>query len=192
MKAIDPRDKIFAMMVFGNETHEMESLPSEVRPNYKKNVLQVYADFTRWWILHHKSLRILSAVHTLGGRSWVNISGPRGSNTDFDLSQWPSWMLWYEGFSQWMHGTLALHDQCEYHASEEREVDHDLLKPRFEKRQGGHHHLPGTLPVLSTPSPFPTSARGFHQALRPKRYHRDSELFQHQEVGGGAHRYGQP
>jgi hypothetical protein len=117
MKVIDARDKIFAIMVFGNETYEMESLPAEVRPNYEKNVLQVYADFTRWWILHHKSLRILSAVRTLSGRSWVNISGPRGFNTDFDLSQRPSWMLWYEGFSQWMHGTLALHDQCEYHAS---------------------------------------------------------------------------
>lgn len=52
LKATDPRDKIFAMMVFGNETHEIESLPTEVRPNYEKNVLQVYADFTRWWILH--------------------------------------------------------------------------------------------------------------------------------------------
>jgi hypothetical protein len=65
IKATDPRDKIFAIMVFGNETHEMESLPQVVRPNYEKTILQVYADFTRWWILHHNSLRILSAVHTL-------------------------------------------------------------------------------------------------------------------------------
>jgi hypothetical protein len=90
MNATDPRDKIFAMMVFGNETHEMESLPQVVRPNYEKSILQVYADFTRWWILHYNSLRILSAVHTLCGRAWVNIMGLHDLETGFDLSQRPS------------------------------------------------------------------------------------------------------
>ncbi len=53
MQATDPRDKIFAMLIFCEETHRIGDLPDEVRPNYEKNVLQVYADFTRWWILHH-------------------------------------------------------------------------------------------------------------------------------------------
>ncbi|PMD57636.1 HET-domain-containing protein [Hyaloscypha bicolor E] len=127
MNATDPRDKIFAMLVFGNETHQIESLPEEVRPNYEKNVIQVYADFTRWWILHHNSLRILSVVHTLTGRPWVNMSGPCGSDASFNLSQRPSWILWHEGFSEWMHGTLALHDHCEYHASGHRPIDRDVL-----------------------------------------------------------------
>lgn len=128
MKATDPRVKIFAMMVFGNETHEMESLPQVVRPNYEKSILQVYADITRWWILHHNSLRILSAVHTLCGRAWVNIMGLHDLDTGFDQSQRPSWMLWHEAFSEWMHGTLALHDQCEYSAADQQAIDHDLLK----------------------------------------------------------------
>jgi Heterokaryon incompatibility protein (HET) len=128
MKATDPRDKIFAMLAFGNETHDIGALPQEVRPNYEKDVIQVYADFTRWWMLHHNSLRILSAVHTLNGRSWVNMSSPRGSDNDFDLSRQPSWMLWHDGFSEWMHGTLALDDLCKFEASGQREIDCDLLK----------------------------------------------------------------
>ncbi|KAG9227953.1 heterokaryon incompatibility protein-domain-containing protein [Amylocarpus encephaloides] len=128
MKATDPRDKIFAMLVFGNETYQTGALPEEVRPNYEKSVVLVYADFTRWWILHHRSLRILSAVHTLTGRSWVNTSSPHGSHNSFDLSQRPSWMLWHEGFSEWMNGTLALHDQCGYRASGCRVIDYELLR----------------------------------------------------------------
>ena len=127
MQATDPRDKVFAMLVFGEETHNMRDLPDEVRPNYKKNVIQVYADFTRWWILHHNSLRILSAVHTLTGRSWVNMLDPQGSDSSFDISQRPSWMLWHDGVSEWMHGTLALHNQFEYKASGDNSIDRDLL-----------------------------------------------------------------
>jgi hypothetical protein len=37
-------------------------------------------------------------------------------------------MLWHEGFSEWMHSTLALHDQCEYRAANQQAIDHDLLK----------------------------------------------------------------
>jgi len=127
MQATDPRDKVFAMLVFGEETHHIGNLPDEVRPNYEKNVIQVYADFTRWWILHHNSLRILSAVHTLTGRSWVNMLDPHGSDSSFDISQRPSWMLWHDGVSEWMHGTLALLDQCDYRASADNSIDRELL-----------------------------------------------------------------
>ncbi|KAI1077655.1 heterokaryon incompatibility protein-domain-containing protein [Whalleya microplaca] len=75
MKATDPRDKIFALLIFGRETQDLATLPAEIRPDYHKEAIDVYADFTRWWILHYRSLRILSAVHTLHGRTWVNGRG---------------------------------------------------------------------------------------------------------------------
>jgi hypothetical protein len=171
MKATDPRDKIFAMMVFGNETHDMESLPQEVRPNYEKSILQVYADFTRWWILHHNSLRILSAVHTLCGRAWVNIMGPYDLDTGFDLSRRPSWILWHEGFSEWMHSTLALHEQCEYRAAGQQAIDHDLLKSTAIK-EPDYLALKGvSVGTISSMAPYPfyedppTTTRSMHDAF---------------------------
>jgi hypothetical protein len=70
---------------------------------------------------------ILSVVHALTGRSWVHMSGPRGLDAGSDLSQRPSWILWHEGFSEWIYGTLALHEHCEYYASGYRPIDRDLL-----------------------------------------------------------------
>ena len=129
MKATDARDKIFALLIFGKETHQIDQLPPEVKPDYGKEVTRVYADFTRWWIVHHASLRILSAVHTISGRSWVCKTGPSASTGGgFDLSQRPSWIMWHEGFGEWIQATLALHDQCAYRASSGRDIDTDLIQ----------------------------------------------------------------
>jgi hypothetical protein len=72
LKATDPRDKIFAMLQFGNETSDLTSLPDIIRPDYRKKetTTTVFCDFVRWWIQNQKSLAILSAVHTLRNRSW--------------------------------------------------------------------------------------------------------------------------
>lgn len=138
MKATDPRDKIFALLSFGHETRNIADLPSEVRPNYEKDTIDVYADFTRWWILHHRSLKILSAVHTLTGRSWVNMSGPYISNEKVrsDLGQRPSWIFWHEGSSEYFQGTLALHDKCTYTAAGGRIIDEDLIRSVALRRPG--------------------------------------------------------
>jgi len=129
MKATDARDKIFAPLTFGKETHQIDQLPPEVKLDYKKDVIEVYADFTRWWIVHHASLRILSTMHTITGRSWVNKAGPYiSAGSGFDLSRRPSWIMWHEGFSEWMQGTLALYDQCSYRASSGRDIDTDLIQ----------------------------------------------------------------
>jgi hypothetical protein len=69
MRAMDPRDRIFALLALGKDTHNISDLPLLIRPNYTKSVAEVYADFTVWWIQEHKSLRILSVVHALQGRT---------------------------------------------------------------------------------------------------------------------------
>lgn len=117
MKATDPRDKIFALLAFGEETHQIHALPRQVQPNYGKHTILVFADFTRWAISRHQSLRILSAIHTLNGRSWISLEKSYVGETSFDISQRPSWSFWYEGRSEFVFGTLAAHRSCNYKAS---------------------------------------------------------------------------
>jgi hypothetical protein len=71
MKATDPRDKIFALLAFGEETTPLSDLSELARPAYMKTTVQVFTDFTRWRIARHQSLWILSAVHTQLGRTWL-------------------------------------------------------------------------------------------------------------------------
>jgi hypothetical protein len=69
MKATDPRDRIFALLIFGWETYRIAELDELLRPDYAKTIEQVYTNFTIWWIKQNHSLRILSAVHTLRHRT---------------------------------------------------------------------------------------------------------------------------
>jgi len=48
LDATDPRDKTFALLQFGEETRNLEKLPSELRPDYHKTTVQVYANLSRW------------------------------------------------------------------------------------------------------------------------------------------------
>jgi hypothetical protein len=133
LRATDARDKIFALLVFGHETYRVSELPALIRPDYTKSTVQVYADFTRWWIQSYRSLDILSAVHTLHGRTWAGLSGsdlspPPGSSVS--QSEAPSWALGPDGRGAWRDATLALRaTACPYSASGRNEVDLDLLSP---------------------------------------------------------------
>jgi len=131
MKASDPRDKIFALLAFGEETHRIAHLPDLIRPSYTKSLLQVYVDFTRWWVHHYGSLKILSAVHTLRGRSWLDFSAHNPSNDtryNFESQEHPSWTLWTDGQSEWIYGTLALgDDSITYNACGDRPIYKELL-----------------------------------------------------------------
>ncbi|KAK7216749.1 hypothetical protein V2G26_004752 [Clonostachys chloroleuca] len=126
LQATDPRDKIFALLIFGHETHQIATLPTLLRPDYTKSAVRVYADFTRWWILQHRSLRILSAVHALVGRQWLQLQAHDGN---IPQQRSPSWALWSAGHSSWVRGTLALQDEvCVYSACGDRKtIDEDLL-----------------------------------------------------------------
>lgn len=125
LKASDPRDRIFALLQFGQETSELASLPPLIRPDYRKSVTQVFSDFVRWWICEHKSLRVLSAIHTLKGRSWQQMY--YGEPTELAKLSYPTWCFWYGGQANWARATLALNPDSAYEASGSSEPDLSLL-----------------------------------------------------------------
>ncbi|KAF4424395.1 Heterokaryon incompatibility protein 6 [Colletotrichum fructicola] len=125
LEASDPKDKIFALLQFGRETSELERLPSLIRPDYAKSVARVFADFTRWWIMTHKSLRVLSAVHTNKDRAWQQMSS--GLPVDLDSLNRPTWCFWHGGASSWAKATLALSETMPYRSSGDSVPDMALL-----------------------------------------------------------------
>lgn len=105
MKATDPRDKIFALLPFGNDTRDSESLSPLMQPSYEKSVGTVFADFTRWWITTYKSLSILSAItRSQRGRTWQRLHddlGPRLPDHPILATTLPSWALGIDGQRSW-------------------------------------------------------------------------------------------
>jgi len=177
LMASDPRDKIFALLTFGKETYEIASLPSTVRPDYSKSVDRVFCDFTRWWICRHNSLRILSTVNALTGRTWVDLSEPnRSSHKASDLGHLghPSWCFWHEGHSDWSYGTLALPESNDYRASGDTHVDLDLLAvPQVTAGPSEDPHLTLRLrgrliATITCLQPYPF----FAKAIKPHPYFR--------------------
>jgi hypothetical protein len=109
LNAADPRDKIFALLGLGEETHSRDEMPSLLRPDYSKSISQVYSDFTRWWIDRYKSLAILSAVHATTGRTWQGLHCHTNLEADPTSSDHPSWALSYSGNMKWVARTLGLY-----------------------------------------------------------------------------------
>ena len=113
LEASDPRDKVFALLGFLDKESD-EDLEDEIKPNYNKSVSRVFADFTRWWIRTHNSLRILSAVHANAGRTWHDMGIP--SPTVKHTAR-PTWSLWHDGRSSWANATSAAWETTTYNAS---------------------------------------------------------------------------
>jgi hypothetical protein len=44
LNATDPKDKVFALLGLGEETHSRDKIPSLLRPDYSKSTSQVYSD----------------------------------------------------------------------------------------------------------------------------------------------------
>jgi hypothetical protein len=110
--ATDRRDRIFALLSLGEETHKRDSLPALLRPNYTKTASRVYVDFTLWWIDHYKSLAILSAVHASSGRTWQDLHCSSGTRAaPVATSDHPSWALPPTGKAQWAETTLGLYSE---------------------------------------------------------------------------------
>jgi hypothetical protein len=104
LDASDPRDKLFALLTFGQETKDISNLPDLIRPNYSKRTREVFADFTRWWITKYNSLHILSMVHGNAGRSWQAMElHPQTPVSDTR----PSWTIGTEGLQFWAEATLV-------------------------------------------------------------------------------------
>lgn len=164
LDASDPRDKIFALLQFGTDTGDVEQLPDQIRPNYSKPVVQVFADFTRWWIATHKSLRILSAVHTARDRGWEQMSS--GAPADLDALGHPTWCFWYGGTASWAKATLSLSPDAPYRATGESVPDMDLLtadadRPLSALRLRGHR-----ICTIASIEPFPLYGAGPPREIR--------------------------
>ncbi|KAK8000042.1 hypothetical protein PG990_012642 [Apiospora arundinis] len=108
--ATDPRDKIFALLSFGEETQNIEALPSRLKPDYAKSSSDVWKDVTRQWIIDHQSLDILGIRHEEVDKnnqiaqktvyiSAQNQPGLSNAESRFLIerppSDHPSWALWH-------------------------------------------------------------------------------------------------
>lgn len=124
LDATDPRDKIYALLSFGDETWNFDAQHALIRPDYTKSVARVYADFTRWWITYHESLRILSAVHASGGRTWQKLL----SRPDIDFSERATWSIWHDGKSKWTQSSLGLPRNAPWSASSDLTVELELVQ----------------------------------------------------------------
>ncbi|KAI2464831.1 heterokaryon incompatibility protein-domain-containing protein [Annulohypoxylon bovei var. microspora] len=115
LKATDPRDKLYALLQFGNESKDVANLPLIVKVDYSKTPVKVFTDFVRWWICTHQSLRILSSIHTLKSRSWQQMY--YGEPLELETLEYPSWCFWPVGDDRIANATLGLSLEASYQAS---------------------------------------------------------------------------
>lgn len=127
LKATDPRDKVFALLEFSYETRDISQLDPLIRPDYAKPTEDVFADFTRWWIKEHQSLAILSAIHSLWGRTWRKAA----RSTTREAAAVPvrnhaTWAVTSLGNSQWAKASLQA--QFAFRATSDTTPDLGLLE----------------------------------------------------------------
>ena len=106
-RATDPRDKVFALLGFGEETSDLTRLPPRLKPDYGKSASDVWRDLTRQWIIDHKSLDILSVVHEEVDRNnqvaaktvFASVKDPQLPEERPPIEKppasHPSWALWH-------------------------------------------------------------------------------------------------
>ncbi|KAL6912771.1 hypothetical protein FSST1_010531 [Fusarium sambucinum] len=122
LKATDPRDKLFALLTFADETHDASKLDELIRPNYDKSKQRVFADFTRWLIREHNSVAILSSIHCQPTRTWVKTVGSSAET----LASHPTWSVDHQGSSKWTQANL---NACfKFKAAADTKPDLELLK----------------------------------------------------------------
>ncbi|KAK5654659.1 hypothetical protein OQA88_6982 [Cercophora sp. LCS_1] len=109
LDATDPRDKIFAMLQFGRETCQLNQPKDDLAIDYSRSVAEVFARFTKWWILEHQNLAILSAIQALEGRTWMQTSLDPDPAA-LHAPRLPSWAWGYQGRSNWAVGLLGFVD----------------------------------------------------------------------------------
>jgi hypothetical protein len=124
MKATDPRDKLYALLAFGEETRV--TIPPALRPDYTKSLPKVMAGFTRWWIQQYRSLDILSFIHCHPARAWHRTLNNLSAGADLPIPR-PTWAMVTEGFSSWSSMTL-LEQFPMFHASADTVPDESLLR----------------------------------------------------------------
>jgi hypothetical protein len=100
-------------------------LPAELIPDYRRSTSEVFSSFTKWRIVEHRSLRILSATQALEGRTWQENFWGRALK---HAGEQPTWLWWYRGHSNWAVGLLGLSTACPYRASADTKPDINLIK----------------------------------------------------------------
>lgn len=103
LDASNARDKMFAMLSCGCETFDSAAIPDLIRPNYKKSLEQVFANFTIWWIINHESLCTISDIHGQVGRTWQSMTS---SNRVIPQIPRTTWALGTEGHAAWAQAKL--------------------------------------------------------------------------------------
>ncbi|KAI1123255.1 heterokaryon incompatibility protein-domain-containing protein [Nemania abortiva] len=139
LKASDPRDKLFGLLALGRETRVADLIPPVLRPDYTKTLARVMADFTRWWIIEHNSLDILSFIHCQPTRAWRRTLGNCDERLDMPITR-PTWALSPEGHSDWSRMTLIKQFPSLFQAAGDKTKnipleERDLLYPGSEPLQ---------------------------------------------------------
>ncbi|KAI5925165.1 heterokaryon incompatibility protein-domain-containing protein [Camillea tinctor] len=109
-QATDPRDKIIALLSFGEDTHDIAGLPPRLKPDYGKTASGVWRDMTRQWIIDHRSLDILGIIREKIDRNnqvaantifITQLSGEESKKSstsgavELPPDGHPSWALWH-------------------------------------------------------------------------------------------------
>lgn len=128
LESSDPRDNIFALLSFSTDvSSNLMRMDPLIRPNHGNTIAAVFQDYTRWWILKHWSLRILSAVHLSVGRTWQNIFD-FGNDISMIAQQRATWSFWHDGRSSWAEATLGLSQKSPWRASLSTLPNMELLR----------------------------------------------------------------
>ncbi|KAH8590536.1 heterokaryon incompatibility protein-domain-containing protein [Bisporella sp. PMI_857] len=110
LNATDARDKVYALLGMCKEMQTGGSNTLALRSDYTKTASNVFADFTRWWVMEHKSLTILSAVHASSPRAWQERGciASSASRSVLPPPNHPTWAIWHEGDGKWAKRTLGM------------------------------------------------------------------------------------
>ncbi|KAI1458585.1 heterokaryon incompatibility protein-domain-containing protein [Annulohypoxylon moriforme] len=125
LKATDLRDKLFALLQFSKESRDAVLSPC-VSVDYSKTSVKVFTDYARWWICTHRSLRILSTIHTQKNRSWQQMYS--GEPPELNTFEYPSWCFWPVGDDRMANFTLGLSRNTPYQASGSTVPDIELCR----------------------------------------------------------------
>ncbi|KAI1098463.1 heterokaryon incompatibility protein-domain-containing protein [Jackrogersella minutella] len=154
LKATDLRDKLFALLQFADESMDVPNLPPIIAVDYSKPPVKVFTDFVRWWICTHRSLRILSAIHTLKSRSWQQLY--YGQPPELAALGYPSWCFWPVGDDRMANATLGLSSEAPYRASGSTSPDIELISSPDTSTKSHILQLSGhRLCTIAKITPFP-------------------------------------
>ena len=107
-QASDPRDKLYALLDFAQETVRNSAARAQLAPDYNKSTSQVFTEFTRWCV-QYVSIDALTLV-TYGPRRFLaqhQAALRPASPSCPDARIYPSWAIWPEAGGWWEQGRVV-------------------------------------------------------------------------------------